>query len=162
MFAVASFHAVFLGESACDVAPFGEATGLEDVLEESVLFGGPGALLHYINIEGAVPIKYKIRSSLQQAQQSRSPTALHSNGKQVCIELARTGWRGRRMDEVAAVSVWTKSLLNETSTNLGLVLTVSLVVLFELLQAVCELAAFLIGTIALLYEFFAELRLLFM
>lgn len=33
VFAVASFHAVFLHESACDVAPFGEATGLEDVLE---------------------------------------------------------------------------------------------------------------------------------
>lgn len=66
------------------------------------------------------------------------------------------------MDEVAAVSVWTESLLHETTADLCLVFTVGLVVLFELLQTMSELAAFLIGTITLLYEFFAELRLLLM
>ena len=66
------------------------------------------------------------------------------------------------MDEVAAISVWTKSLLYETSTDLSLVFTVGLMVLFEFLEAVCELAALLIRTVALLHKFFAELRFFLM
>ena len=66
------------------------------------------------------------------------------------------------MDEVATVSVRTKAILKKTATHLGLVFAVGLMVLLQFLQAVRKLASPFIGTVALLHEFFAQLRFLFM
>lgn len=65
------------------------------------------------------------------------------------------------MDEIASISVRTKTILQKTSTDLGLVFAVGLVVLLQLLQAVRELASPFVRTVALLHELFAQLRFLF-
>lgn len=64
------------------------------------------------------------------------------------------------MDEVAAVAVGAESFLQESSAGLGLVLAVGLVILLQLVQSVRELAALLVGAVAVLHELLAELRLL--
>jgi hypothetical protein len=66
------------------------------------------------------------------------------------------------VDEVATVSVRTEAILKKTSTDLRLVFAVGLIVLLQFLQAVRKLASPFIGTVALLHEFFAQLRFIFM
>jgi uncharacterized membrane protein len=61
------------------------------------------------------------------------------------------------VDEVASVSVGTKTVLEKASANLGLVFAVGLVVLLEFLQSVCELASLFVGAVSLFDELFAEL-----
>lgn len=59
LLAISALHAMLLLQSSGNVAPLGQPTGLEDVLQQPVLLGRPRALLHYINIE-AGPIKNNI------------------------------------------------------------------------------------------------------
>jgi hypothetical protein len=64
------------------------------------------------------------------------------------------------VDEVAAVAVDAKLLVFEAAALLGLILGVELVVSAQLLRAVGELAPLLVGTVPVLHESLAQLRLL--
>lgn len=68
--------------------------------------------------------------------------------------------RGSHMDEVAAIPVDAEMIVLETSTFLGLIFGVELVVLAQFLGSVGEFAPSLIGTVSVLHESLAELGLL--
>ncbi|XP_031472479.1 uncharacterized protein LOC116244724 [Nymphaea colorata] len=61
--------------------------------------------------------------------------------------------------EIAALSVHARAFVEEDPAFLGLVSAVGLLVLLELMRAVCEFALLLVGAEAEFYEFFAKLRL---
>jgi hypothetical protein len=64
------------------------------------------------------------------------------------------------MDEIAAVSIGAEALLKESHADLCLIFAVHLIVFLELVEPVCEFASFLVGAVAILDEFFAELGFL--
>lgn len=66
------------------------------------------------------------------------------------------------MDEVATVAVRAEAVLEESAASFCLVLGVCLLVLLEFVESMRELALFLVGTVAVLHELFAELRFFLM
>ena len=63
------------------------------------------------------------------------------------------------VDEVATVPIDAEEVVFKTSTFLCFVFRVVLVVFPQLGQSVCEFAPLLVGTVTILHEFFAKLRL---
>jgi hypothetical protein len=68
---------------------------------------------------------------------------------------------GVGVDEIAAVSEATETLLKEASAIFGFVFTVLLLIFFEFMQSMGKFAFVVIGTVTILNKFLAELRLLF-
>jgi len=64
------------------------------------------------------------------------------------------------MNKVTSVSVDTEVVVFKTSAFLRFVLGVVFIVFSELIEAVGELASFVVRTVAIIHEFFAELGLL--
>ncbi len=67
---------------------------------------------------------------------------------------------GLQVQEVAPLAEPALAAAEESDALLGLVLAVVVVVLPELVRAMCELAAVAVGAAAFLYELLAELGLL--
>ena len=67
---------------------------------------------------------------------------------------------GRGVDEVAAIAVDAEPFMEEAPTFLCFILAILQLVIFELVESMCEFALVLIGAAAILYKFLAELGFL--
>lgn len=85
-----------------------------------------------------------------------------------CLDLLKTGVVSGPsaaavplgVDEIASFSVHAESFGEKHSAFLGLVLGVDLLILAQLVRAMCELTLLLVGTRPEFYVFFTELRFL--
>lgn len=65
------------------------------------------------------------------------------------------------MDKIASFAVYAEEMLPEVVTFFCLVFHIDLLILQEFMEAVCEMAFLIIGTVAILNESPAKFRLLF-
>jgi hypothetical protein len=65
------------------------------------------------------------------------------------------------MDKIASVSEAAKTLLKKSSTILGLIFAVDMLIFLELMKAMSKFASSLVRAIAMFDELFAQLGLLF-